>query len=340
MQQVAERAGVSRTTVSFVLNNTPNVNISAETRARIWQAAQELNYARDFAALSLATGRSHTIAFVLRQHADELLVDAFLGGVLNGIANAINPVGYHLLFCTLDPNAPGSSYSELIRSQRVDGLLISGPVINETELHELHEEGVPIVMQGTPDIDTIYSVDVDNVASAKQAVDHLLELGHTCIAHITPGPLGYIASRDRLTGYRQALDTAGIDYDEELVAEGNFTYASGYTAMKRLLNKSNLPTAVFIANDVVALGAIRAIREAGLSIPTDMSVIGFDDVPTAGYVYPGLTTIHLPTVSLGKCAGEMLLALINGQEPAQQRILLETQLVIRGSTSEITYLDL
>ena len=336
MQQVAARAGVSRTTVSFVLNNTPNVNISPETRERILQAASELNYARDFAATSLATGRSRTIALVMRHDLEELSVDAFLGGLINGISRAINIDGYYLLFYAMRLDAPEGAYGELIRSQRVDGLLLSGPVVNDPELLELHETGVPIVVHGTPARNHFHSVDVDNIAGARAATEHLILLGHRRIALILNGPLTYTASRDRYAGYCQALETAGIGTDENLIATGAFTDDSGYTAMLKLLSLSPRPTATFVASDVVALGAMRALKQHGLTIPDDMSIIGFDDIPLVKYLDPGLTTIRLPAIDLGFYAGQMLLKLIKGEPIQQKQIQLTTQLIIRDSTAPYT----
>ncbi len=334
MQQVADEAGVSRTTVSFVLNNTPNVNISAATRARVWQAVANLNYARAFAARSLATGRSQTVAFILRQMPDELLVNAFLGGLLSGVSQAISTDNYRLLFEAVGHDTPAGAYTELVRTQRVDGLIISGPVVNDTELRNLHREKVPIVINGKPDFEELYSVDVDNITSAQIAVEHLIELGHRRIAHITNGPLNYTASRDRLEGYRRALQSAGLPWEEDYVQiNPTFTDQGGYDAMCTLLNLPKRPTAVFAASDVVAFGAIRAIQEAGLRIPADISIVGFDDIPLGSYLAPGLTTIRIPVVELGMRAGEMVMQLIQGEKPAEHRVLLGTQLVRRQSTA-------
>lgn len=336
MQQVADEAGVSRTTVSFVLNNTPNVNISAATRARVWQAVANLNYARTFAARSLATGRSQTIAFILRQMPDELLVNAFLGGLLSGVTQAISADNYRLLFEAVGHDASAGAYTELVRTQRVDGLIISGPVVDDIELRRLHRENVPIVVNGKPDFEELYSVDVDNVASARTAVQHLIDLGHRRIAHITNGPLNYTASSDRLEGYQQGLLNAGLPCEDRYVqVNPTFTDQGGYEAMRRLLDLPERPTAVFAASDVVAFGAIRAIQEAGLRIPTDISIVGFDDIPLVSYLAPGLTTIHIPVIQLGVRAGEMLMQLIQGDTPVPRRVLLETRLVIRHSTAPL-----
>lgn len=335
MQQVADLAGVSRTTVSFVLNNTPNVNISVETRARIWRAAAELNYARDFAAHSLATGRSHTIAFILRQNPDELLVNAFVGGLLSGVSQAVTQDNYRILFEAVGHGNDDGAYIDLVRSQRVDGLLISGPVINDHELLDLHKGHVPIVIHGTPDNNAFFTVDIDNTGSARLITEHLLALGHRRIAHITNGPITYTASRDRLAGFRQALAEANLVPDSQYVhITRNFTDDDGYGAMKVLLKLPEPPTAVFAGSDIIALGAMRAIRERGLSIPKDISLAGFDGIPLARYLSPGLTTVRLPVMKLGEMAGAMLIQLIHGEKPSKRHVMLDTQLVIRDSTAE------
>ena len=329
MQQVADLAGVSRTTVSFVLNNTPNVSISPETRRKVLEAARKLNYVPDSKAVTLATGRTKTLALVLRQTPHQLSMDAFLGEVLRGLTQAVEPEGYHIL---VYPLAPDMTYGGLVRSQKVDGLILSGPTVNDPELGSLLEEGTPIVLQGTAGLNGVPSVDVDNVASAKLAVEHLIELGHRRIGHITNAPLDYTAARDRLAGYRLAMENAGLEFDEELIREAAYTDESGYDAMVSLLNMPEPPTAVFVGSDVVALGALQAIHDRKLHIPGDISVVGFDDIPLTRYLDPGLTTIHLPAFELGYHAGEMLLTLLRGDELPQMRVTLETRLIIRAST--------
>lgn len=333
MQQVAERAGVSRTTVSFVLNNTPNVNISAETRARIWRAAADLNYARDFAAHSLATGRSHTIAFVLRQTPQELLVNAFLGGLLGGVRQAVHDYDYRVLFEIVE-GGETDVYMNLVRSQRVDGLLISGPFLSDQEITPLVTQGVPLVIHGSLDDRSIYSVDIDNVSSARIATQHLIDLGHTRIAHITNGPLEYTAARDRLAGFRLALQDGSLPLPEDYVqVSRSFTDQGGYAAMQALLQLPQRPTAVFAASDVVAFGALQAIRDAGLRVPEDLSVVGFDDIPLARYLDPPLTTVRLPALELGLEAGRMLMQIIQNTPPAKTHVQLDTEFIVRGSSA-------
>ena len=179
------------------------------------------------------------------------------------------------------------------------------------------------------------SVDVDNRAGARTAVEHLLGLGHRRIGCITNAPLAYTAAADRLAGYRDALATAGIDADPALVVEGSFDAASGHAAATRLLDRAADVTALFVASDIVAFGAMRAIREAGRRVPADMSVVGFDDIPLAQHFDPPLTTIRIPARALGAAAGRALVERLAGRA-VTERMLLPTELIVRESTTAHT----
>jgi DNA-binding LacI/PurR family transcriptional regulator len=203
--------------------------------------------------------------------------------------------------------------------------------VDDPVIPRLVAEGFPIVLQGSlPDVDSP-SVDVDNVAGARLATEHLLELGHRTIGCITNAPLAYTAARERLDGYRAALRAASIDPDDRLVVEGEFDASSGRQAMTALLGSAPV-TAVFVASDVVALGAYSALHDAGLRCPDDVSIVGFDDIPLAGFFDPPLTTIRVPAHDLGLAAGSALLDRIAGR-PVPARTLLPTQLIVRSSTA-------
>jgi DNA-binding LacI/PurR family transcriptional regulator len=174
-------------------------------------------------------------------------------------------------------------------------------------------------------------VDVDNEAGARLAVEHLLALGHRRIACITNAPTAYTAASERVAGYREALAAAGIDEEPGMIAEGAFDAQSGHRAMADILSRST-PDAIFVASDVVAIGAIAGLREAGLSVPGDVSVVGFDAIPLAAYLDPPLTTISLPAHDLGRAAGRALLDRIAGR-PVAGRTLLPTELIVRASTA-------
>jgi DNA-binding LacI/PurR family transcriptional regulator len=230
----------------------------------------------------------------------------------------------------LSPNDAESSYVSLVRGQHADGLVLSGPRTDDPAFVDLVRDGFPVVLQGSlPEI-PVPSVDVDNVAGARQAVDHLIGLGHRRIAMITNAPVVYTAAVQRAEGYRQALAAADIPYDAGLVDEGEFDAPSGHRAMVAILRRRSFD-AVFVASDVVALGAIGALRESGRRVPDDVSVIGFDDVPLAGFFDPPLTTVRLPAFDLGQAAGEALIRRI-ADPSVVDRTLLPTELIVRAST--------
>lgn len=323
---VAALAGVSRTTVSFVLNGR-DVQISPATRQRVLDAARQLDYHPHASARQLAGGRSQAIGLVLRQSAEQIAADAFLSESLRGLSTAARAAGFRVLVESADAE---HGYAELARSRGADGLVVSGPRSVEPELASLVEEGFPIVLQGSLANLDVPSVDVDNVVGARRAVEHLIGLGHRRIGCITNAPLEYTAAADRCEGYRQALAAAGIGYDESLVVEGGFDAPSGHRAARQLLATRPVD-AIFVASDVVAIGAITAIRDADLAVPEDISIVGFDDIPIAAYLDPPLTTIRVPAYELGQAVGRALLDRI-AIPGFHTRTLLPTELVVREST--------
>lgn len=325
---VAALAGVSRTTVSFVLNGRTEMKIAPQTRQRVLDSAQRLGYHPNVPARQLAGGTSQTLGLVLRQSPEQVAGDALLAEALHGLSAAARAADHRVLVELLTPG--DGHYSDLVRSGRTDGLVISGPRSDDPELIELVHDGFPVVLQGSLAGLAAPSVDVDNAAGAQVAVEHLLALGHRRVACITNAPLVYTAAAERLAGYTRALAAAGIAFDPELVAEGAFDAASGHRAVTAILARAT-PEALFVASDVVALGALAGLREAGLRVPRDVSVASFDDIALAAYLDPPLTTIRLPARSLGFTAGTVLLERIAGR-PVGERTLLPTELIVRAST--------
>ncbi len=328
---VASRAGVSRTTVSFVLNDRLDVKIPDDTRRRVMDAALELGYHPHASARHLAGGLSQVIALVLRQSPEQVAGDALLADTLRGLASAARTGGFRVMVEPLAQDGSGQSYATLLQTAHADGLVISGPRTDDHALVDLVRDGFPIVLQGSlPGLD-VTSVDVDNAAGACGAVEHLIGLGHRRIACITNAPVVYTAAAARLAGYRQALAHAGLEVADDLVQEAAFDAPSGHAAMARLLARTTFD-AVFVASDVVALGAIGALREAGLRVPSDISIVGFDDIALAAYFDPPLTTVRLPAFELGHATGRALLEQIADGATAS-RTLLPTELIVRGSTT-------
>jgi LacI family transcriptional regulator, galactose operon repressor len=326
---VAEMAHVSRTTVSFVLNERAGIRIPDDTRQRVLDAAATLGYHPNSVARQLAGGASRTLGLVLRQSPEQVANDGLLAETLRGLASAARAADHRVLLETLVPGE--GHYANLVRSGRTDGLIVSGPRYDDDELVDLARDGFPVVIQGSlPGLD-VPSVDVDNEIGARLAVEHLLALGHRRIACITNASLAYTAASERLAGYRGALATAGIAEDPGLVVEGAFDAQSGHRAMAEILARTT-PDAIFVASDVVAIGAIAGLRDAGLSVPGDVSVVGFDAIPLAAYLDPPLTTISLPAYDLGRAAGLAILERIAGR-PVAGRTLLPTELIVRASTA-------
>ena len=331
-RDVAERAGVSRTTVSFVLNEVEGVRISEETRQRVLAAAKELGYVPDATAQALVSRRTRIIGLVFSRSYHHLASDAFLLQIVDGLLDVVRQHGIRLLLDSAEHLDQKDSYLSLARAKRIDGIILSIPRSNDPELHALAEEGFPVVLIGRMPTERICSVDVDNRSASRVAVEHLLSQGHKRVGCITNAPTSFIAAADRLRGYQDALADAGLPYDKSLVRYGDYGPQSGYEAMNSLLQEPNLPTAVFVASDVVAFGAMTAIHDHKLNIPDDIAVIGFDDVPLSRFINPPLTTIRLPAKNLGRRAGELLFDLILHQVEPGRQVTLDTELVVRNST--------
>ena len=328
---VAEKSGVSRTTVSFVLNDVPGISISEATRQRVQQAAKELNYHPDSTGKKLASGKSNTLGLVLRQSHEQVFADALLPQVLMGIEQAATEQGFQVLLKPLEPQ-DGDGYMRLVHENHVDGIILSGPRQEEAEIIRLHHEGLPVMLMGQLPGSGLPFVDIDAVNGSTQAVNHLIEHNHRRIGLITNAAQEYTSAQQRRQGYLNALKAAGIEPEADLMQAGNYTPASGFKAMQKLLDVFPRPTAIFVASDVVSLGAIRAIKQAGLRIPQDIAVVGFDDIPMADYFDPPLTTIHIPSYGLGWASGERLVRLVQGEVLDQDGMLLESELVIRSSS--------
>jgi LacI family transcriptional regulator len=330
-QEVAKRAGVSRTTVSLVLNDVPGVKISPETRQRVLKAAYELNYVPDALLQALASRRARIVGLILIRHPRQISTDAFLTQTLNGLIETIRQHGMRLLIDIVEPQHQKKTYLQLIRAKRIDGIILSGPRYDDEALNALQEVNFPTVLLGQLPGSKFSSVDVDNRAAAYTAVAHLIKLGHSRIACITNAPVTYTAASERLDGYRKALEDHGIAFDLALVRYGDFDIDSGYRQMLSLIESRVPLSAVFVGSDTLAYGDTAAIREHGLRIPEDIALVGFDDLPFSHYSDPPLTTVHLPAVELARRSAETLLQILQHGEIASKQIILDTQFVVRQS---------
>jgi LacI family transcriptional regulator len=330
-RDVAQLAGVSRTTVSFVLNNVSGMQISEETRQRVLAAAKELGYEPDAAAQALARRRSQTIGLVIIRNPNQVGTDVFLVQMLNGLVSGVHRHQLRLLVDIVQQEHQEQAYLRLVRAKRIDGVILAGPRFDDVALQGLMEQKFPTVLIGELPGVSFASVEVDNRVASRKAVDHLIQLGHTRIGCITNALQQYYPAIERLGGYQDSLLAAGLPYDEARVRYGDFDSESGYQQMKSLLEVSPRVSAMFVASDVVAIGAMAAIHERGLRIPQDIAVVGYDDIPLARYLTPPLTTVHLPVVEIGYQAVDMLAHLIRNEALDVLNRRLESHLVVRES---------
>ena len=328
VEQIAKLSGVSRSTVSRVINNHPNVK--PHVRQRVMEVIAETGYYPNPAARSLASQRSGIIGLVIPRAVQSLFTDPYYPRLMQGVAQACNANDYTLsLFLFHTEDEEQKLYPRVLRNGLIDGLIVSASQIGDPLISQLIDNCVPFVMVGRPnDLPGVSFVNVDNAVSAYTAISHLIRLGYKRIATIT-GPLNTTVGLDRRQGYLDALNDRNRSMDERLIVEGDFTELGGYAAMQQLI--PHQPDAVFIASDTMAFGALRALREAGLSVPDDVAVMGFDDLPTSALTDPPLTTIRQPIRRVGAQAVETLIDILaNGPEPPR-RIALTTELIIRSS---------
>ena len=335
IKELARLSGVSVGTVSRALNGYADV--STETRERVIRLAEELDYTPTAAARTLVMERSHVVGLFLdtgEGHPD--VQHPFFHEVLGGLKDMLGPAGFDLLLFASEQPGNGygpHSYLKRTRHHGVDGVVLMGFDVSDPEVERLLRSDVPCVgvdmaLSGP----TNCSVMSDNVAGGALAVRHLAALGHRRIATIT-GLLETAPARDRLRGYRQEVQRQGLAYRDDYVAYGDYYVESGAAGMAALLELPEPPTAVFAASDLMAAGALGVLSRAGLRVPGDVAVVGFDDIFLAGLTVPPLTTLRQDKPGLGAAAGEALVALMEGDGDSQAAVTLPVELVVRGSTS-------
>ena len=330
LEEIAKLAGVSRSTVSRVINDHPNVR--APVRERVWQVIRETGYQPHAAARSLVTRRTRIVGVIIPEALTTLFTDPFFPHLLCGITQACNSRGYQLMLSLFNgPAGPEEMYRRAIGGGHLDGVVVASTRLDDPLIGRLMDDGVPFVMVGRHPDERVRYIDIDSVAAARMAVDHLARLGHRRIGTIT-GPLNMPASADRLDGYRRAMAAHRLPVDDDLIVEGDFTEASGVAAARRLLAAA--ATAIFAANDSMAVGALKVVREGGLQVPKDVALVGFDDLPIAASIQPALTTVRQPIEQMGSMAADLLLSLLESppeERPPAQKLILPTKLVVRES---------
>lgn len=322
IHDIARIVGVAPSTVSRALSGKGR--ISPTTRERIRKVAEELGYQPNMLARGLATRSTCAIGVVIHERHLPLDERSFYGVILETIEAEVSKHGYHVVFSTLR----NQSLPRCIKERRVDGVIFLGTDINEELIRPISEE-LPVVLVDhcLPGLTSIVS---DNVGGAYLATEHLFSHGHREIAFVAE-TLEDPSFRARFEGYRQALERYGLRVKKELVVEGGRRSDSDQIAMKKLLRKRKLPTAIFAANDFMAAGAIKALTKAGLSVPDDVAVVGFDDGALATLVHPPLTSVRVPRVEMGKTAASCIIKLLASPSETSQVIVLSTPLTIRES---------
>lgn len=328
IKEVSRRAKVSPSTVSRVLNET--VPVADDTKKRVLDAVRELKYEPNVFARSLVTNRSGGIGVVVNE-----ISSPYYSGIVSGIEEVVEAAGMHLIVSSghADPKFERRA-TEYLLQRRSDALILHLETLSDYELLEWLEQNVasemPVVIVGRNVTELGNNcVYLDNERGGCLATQYLLEQGHRHIAHIT-GPLAMKDSRDRLQGYRRALEAAGLAYDERYVVEANFTEEGGLHAAQRLLYRRLELSAIFSANDQMAAGILHTLREHRLDVPDDISLIGYDDVFIARYLYPALSTIQQPLKDMGRAAARIALAALGHKETEVKR-KFEPQLIIRQS---------
>jgi LacI family transcriptional regulator len=323
LKMVAERAGVSANTVSRAINNKSDIN--EETKKKVLKIAQELGYVRNATAVALRTRKTRTLGVVIADNRNP-----FYAEVLNGIEEAAREKNYHIILANTQRDYKKEEEAiNLLLAKRVDGLLITPVQDRDDDIRNLIEANFPFVIVGRDfeniNVDAIYN---DEVKGGFLATEYLIKKGHKRIALID-GFLYKSPAKGRLEGYKKALNKYRIPLDEPLISVGDINIEDGYERTKQMLEKNLDFTAIFAYNDMMAFGAMQAIKEKGLRIPEDIGLVGYDDIPFSSLISPSLTTIRLKKQDLGVESVKLLFSRINGSRKKIKKIMLDVELIVR-----------
>ena len=328
LKELAARALVHPSTISRVANNDPSLRIAPATRSRIEALLRETEYQPNGVARGLKLRQTFVWAVVIPD-----ITNPFFGALFRGIEDGASPRGYNVLLCNTD-GSPERQRSHLhsLAARRVDGVILASTVLKDPAVRWLRHQRTPYVLVNRYSDEALDPfVGSDDVTGARLATQHLISLGHVRIAHLA-GQTTISTGVHRRRGYQQALAEAGLPFDGDLLMDAGFTEDGGDRAMERLLGLKNPPTAVFAVTDMTAVGAYAAARRLGVRIPEDLAIVGYNDIPLAARLIPGLTSVHVPIHELGTVAARILLEQIESSELAPRRVVFAPQLVVRGST--------
>lgn len=330
IREVAKAAGVSITTVSRALNGYSDVNL--DTKRKVMETARELGYQPNAVARGLVLKKTNTVGLVVADFSKSRTGHHFMFDILYGIHDQAATLGYDVILITVSPNRKREiSYAELCKIRQVDGAILMGIRLDDPYLSEILQSDMPCVMIDMPLVGDLFgSVTSENRLGAKSAVDHLLKLGHRKIGFIN-GHAQVAVSQERLQGYRQGLEEAGIQFQEKYVYYGNFEQLDGEAGVMELESRDLGITAYFCASDLMALGAVNYLRSSGKHVPEDISVVGFDGIDLAFMTYPSITTVVQDRYGMGVEAVDSLIQILKGE--AGKRIVLPARLREGESTA-------
>ncbi|KPL79041.1 hypothetical protein ADN00_03895 [Ornatilinea apprima] len=327
LEDIAKISGYSRSTVSRVINGEESV--SERAREQVMNVIQNLNFQPNLAARGLAAGRTGVLSLVIPVGVGAIFTDPFFPQLIQNVSSACNALDYTVMLWLAEPEYERRMISKIMYNGLVDGVIVSSMVMDDPIVKALAQGKLPFVLIGRhPNNPKISYIDVDNRVGAREAVLHLIRMGRKRIATIT-GPQNTIVGYDRYQGYLDALQERGVAVDPNLIIESDFTAAGSYAAALRLI--AQRPDAVFAASDPMAISALRAFQEAGFSVPGDLAIIGFDDIPQSAQTNPPLTTVRQPTARMGRIAVETVVDMIHNPSEEPHRIVLPAELVIRSS---------
>ncbi|MCL2486175.1 MAG: LacI family transcriptional regulator [Oscillospiraceae bacterium] len=337
IKDIATEAGVSVTTVSYILNNSPSQTFAPETIERVNGAARKLGYVPNMAARALVSDNSRMLGVVIPQtepHKEFMFSNPFYGDFLSSVEYTARQNGYHILISGTNAD---QTYLEVARTRSLDGIIIVG-MYPEGYYAELKKTGIPTALVDCYcDDDYFPAIHIDDCRGGYLATKYLLDKGHRVIAHVTGLIKDHGVNQQRMLGWRRALEEAGAGYDRSLLYDGEVSYEYGAEAGKRIAEnfRESGVSAAFVSADITALGLYNGLRTAGATIPSDISVVSFDGTWLSGVCDPGLTTIRQDVALKGKTAVEVILSLIDGGLPGNQKITLPISLVERGSVREV-----
>ncbi len=326
LEDIAHLSGVSRSTVSRVINT--DVNVKEETRQKVLEVIKSYNFQPNLAARGLAIGRTNVIGVVIPASVSTIFTDPYFPLLLQGVSAVCNTKEYSVMLWLAEPEYERRMISRILHNGLVDGVVIASIPMNDPIVQSMIESKMSFVLVGRHPTVNVNYLDVDNLQAGYKATRHLIDLGYKRVATVT-GSQNQVSGYDRYQGYLKALNDSNIPVNLDLVAEGDYTEESGYTAMKKLIPAR--PDAVFIASDTMAFGAMNALKEANLKVPEDVAIVGFDDIPAASKTVPPLTTVRQPVFQMGSRAAEFLINLIESGNQSTHEVIMGTELVVRES---------